>query len=112
MAAEKDGWQAWLQNGRLSTVAWVLVFITYIVFRIMNISDPAMTNAFVTVTGVWVGNLGIAQSKKQSRVEEKADHAVTVAESAQETATGSIPVLKEDGTVQEPPRIHRPGGKK
>ena len=65
-------WQRWLNDGRIATVAWFLVFIAYVGFRVANVNAPEITNAFVTITGIWVGNLGIAQGKKVAKVEEKA----------------------------------------
>lgn len=66
-----SSWQNWAADGRLATGAWFIVFCAYLGFRLANIDAPELTNAFVTITGIWVGNLGIAQSKKVSRVEEK-----------------------------------------
>ena len=64
-------WQRWSSDGRLATIAWFFVFLAYIGFRLAKIDAPELTNTFVTITGIWVGNLGIAQSKKVSREVER-----------------------------------------
>lgn len=105
------------QDGKL-TITWLLVFAAYVGFRLVDISDPNLTNAFVTVTGIFVGTLGIQQSKKKAedtaRVEKKADEAVAIAGHAVEAATGELPPIVADPKTgelkaQEKPRIAREG---
>jgi hypothetical protein len=66
------GFQAWLQNGRLATVVWGIIFMTYVGFRLAKVDAPELTNAFVTMTGIWVGNLGISQGKRSAKTEARA----------------------------------------
>jgi hypothetical protein len=123
-----DRWQRWLQNGRLATAAWLLVFAAYLGFRLANITAPELTNAFVTLTGIWIGNLGIAQSKKQTQVVQKVDDAVALVDHAVEKVdvavtkvddvverveTGAIPVIhvEDDPTTKPLPRLYRPEGR-
>lgn len=75
MAKKNDDgsrWQGMAQDGRLATGAWAFTFLAYLGFRVAKIDAPELTNAFVTITGIWVGNLGIAQSKKTARIQEHA----------------------------------------
>lgn len=116
--AEKD-WRAkattFWQDGKL-TIAWLAVFAAYLGFRIADITAPELTNAFVTITGIFVGTLGVSQSKKKAeeaaRVEHKADQAVAIAGQAVEAATGEMPpIIKDPHTgdlrAQQPPRISK-----
>lgn len=66
-------WQNWAADGRLATGGWFVVFCAYIGFRLAKIDAPELTNAFVTVTGIWVGNLGVAQSKKVTKMERNVE---------------------------------------
>lgn len=122
MADDEKSWKsktsALWQDGKV-TIAWFAVFVAYVGFRIANISSPEITNAFVTITGIFVGTLGVSQSKKKAedvaRVEKKADDAVAIAGHAVEAATGEIPPIisdKDTGELraQKPPRIAN-GGK-
>jgi hypothetical protein len=64
-------YQAWLQNGRFTALVWAVVFVVFITFRVLRIDDGgAVTNAFVAMTGILVGNLGIAQGRRSARSEE------------------------------------------
>jgi hypothetical protein len=65
----------WTSNGLVATIAWVIVFITYCVFRAFGIEDPLLGQVFLLLTGLWVGNLTIAQGKKNAKIEEKAERA-------------------------------------
>lgn len=90
-----DRWKGFWQDGKV-TIAWIVILVAYVGFRIANINAPEITNAFVTITGIFVGTLGVQQSKKKAeetaRVERKADEAVTIAGHAVEAATGPISV--------------------
>jgi hypothetical protein len=63
----------WLSSGLIATIAWFVVLIIYCVFRAVGIEDPLLGQAFLLLTGAWVGNLTLAQGKKQARAEEKAE---------------------------------------
>ena len=65
----------WMSNGLISTMAWFLVLIIYVVFRANDIEDPALGQAFLVLTGAWVGVLTLAQGKKQAKVEDTATEA-------------------------------------
>lgn len=108
-----DRWKSLWQDSKL-TIVWLLVFGAYVGFRLADISDPNLTNAFVTITGIFVGTLGIQQSKKKAedtaRVERKVDDAVAIAGHAVEAVTGEMPPVVTDPKTgelrhQEPPRI-------
>lgn len=82
-------YQAWLQNGRFTALVWALVFVVFIMFRIFNIDDGgAVTNAFVAMTGILVGNLGIAQGRRSAKTE-------TDIEKLKETAIQQHPEARE-----------------
>ena len=70
---DESQWQNWASDGRLATGGWFAVFCAYIGFRLAKIDAPELTNAFVTITGIWVGNLGITQSKKVTNMERNID---------------------------------------
>lgn len=61
--------QHWMSSGILATVAWAAVLIIYCVFRAFGIEDPLLGQAFLLLTGAWVGNLTLAQGKKNAKVE-------------------------------------------
>lgn len=67
--------QQWTASGAVATAAWVLVLILYCVFRAFGIEDPIIGQAFLLLTGLWVGNLTLAQGKKQAKTEETAKRA-------------------------------------
>lgn len=66
----------WMANGLLSTIAWFVVLIIYCVFRAFGIQDPLLGQAFLLLTGAWVGNLTLAQGKKTAKQEETREEAV------------------------------------
>ena len=76
MSDNNDGkFSQWASNGLLATVGWFLTLIIYCTFRAFEIEDPFLGQAFLLLTGLWVGNLTLAQGKKQAKTEEKADRA-------------------------------------
>jgi len=58
-----------MSSGLLGTIAWFVVFVVYCVFRAFGVEDPLLGQAFLLLTGAWVGNLTIAQGKKSAKVE-------------------------------------------
>lgn len=70
----------WMSSGLLATVAWFVVLVIYCIFKAVGIDDPLLGQAFLLLTGAWVGNLTLAQSKKQAKVEENAAEAKIAAE--------------------------------
>lgn len=68
-----------MQNGRLSFVVWVLMLCAYIGTLFAKIDAPHLTDAFVAITGVLVGNLGLTQSKKVAHAAENAEKAAVEA---------------------------------
>jgi hypothetical protein len=65
----------WMSSGLLATIAWFVVLIIYCIFKAVGIDDPLLGQAFLLLTGAWVGNLTLAQGKKQAKVEENAAEA-------------------------------------
>ena len=80
----------WAANGVLATAGWFLTLIIYCTFRAFKIEDPFLGQAFLLLTGLWVGNLTLAQSKKQSKTEEKAEQAVRKVDELQEVVDSGI----------------------
>lgn len=68
------------------TLAWFLCLIAYVSFRFANINAPELTNAFVTITGIFVGNLGIKKTRESAErsalIEEKLDRTEIKADDA------------------------------
>ena len=66
----------WVSSGKLATVGWFLVLGLYCYFRgALRIEDPSLGQAFLVLTGGWVGFLTLAMNKKNVKAEEKADDA-------------------------------------
>lgn len=65
----------WASSGLLATFGWFLTLIIYCTFRAFKIEDPFLGQAFLLLTGLWVGNLTLAQGKKQAQTEKKAERA-------------------------------------
>lgn len=69
----------WMSSGLLATVAWGVSLVTYCGFRAFGIQDPILGQVFLLLTGLWVGNLTIAQGRKNAKVEEKVEKLEQVA---------------------------------
>jgi hypothetical protein len=70
MATNDGKFSGWMSSGLLATVAWFVVLIIYCAFRAFGIEDPLLGQAFLLLTGAWVGNLTLAQGKKAAKVEQ------------------------------------------
>jgi hypothetical protein len=57
-------------NGLVATIAWFLLLVLYSVFRALHVDAPGLDQAFLLLTGGWVGMLTLAQSRKSQKVEE------------------------------------------
>lgn len=66
MAEHETKWSVWMRNGRLATIAWVLVLGVNVGFKVAHIDAPSMDQLLTAMTGVWIGNLTIAQGRKAS----------------------------------------------
>jgi hypothetical protein len=64
-----NGFPRWMSVGLVATAAWFLLLILYCVFLWLKIEAPALNNAFLLLTGGWVGMLTLAQGNKNKRVE-------------------------------------------
>lgn len=85
----------WSANGMLATVAWFIMLVAYITLRAFGIEDPLLGQAFLLLTGAWVGNLTIAQGRKTAEIEEKADRAEKIATHLENTVADRAEV--DDG---------------
>lgn len=79
-----DRFSRWMANGLLATIAWGVVLVIYCTFRAFKIEDPLLGQAFLLLTGAWVGTLTLAQGRKTAEAEEKAAKAEKKAEAAEE----------------------------
>jgi hypothetical protein len=67
-------WQQWTRNGRLATVALAIVFVTWLGFQIgVDPVDrpPLLDQILYTMAGAWLGNIAMAQGKKEEAVEQR-----------------------------------------
>lgn len=71
MTNKETRFSAWMRNGRLSFLCWLLVLCAYVALRFAGIADDVVTNTLIAFTGVLVGNLGIAQGIRSARTEER-----------------------------------------
>jgi hypothetical protein len=61
----------WMRNGRASFLAWVIALAAYVACRFAKIDAPEVTYGLIGFTGLLIGNLGLAQSKRSARTEER-----------------------------------------
>lgn len=80
----------WMSSGLLGTVAWFAVLIIYCVFRAFGIEDPLLGQAFLLLTGAWVGNLTLAQGKKTAKVEAQVEKLKEVAKAEHPEVAGEL----------------------
>lgn len=78
-----------MANGLLATIAWGVVLVTYCVFRAYGIEDPILGQVFLLLTGLWVGNLTLAQGKKTARTDEKVDRLIEAVNASDRRADAS-----------------------
>lgn len=77
---DSDRFSRWMANGLLATVAWGVVLVIYCTFRAFKIEDPLLGQAFLLLTGAWVGTLTLAQGRKTAQTEQAAEKAKETAE--------------------------------
>lgn len=80
----------WMSSGLLATVAWFAVLVIYCTFRAFKIEDPLLGQAFLLLTGAWVGNLTLAQGRKNQQVEQKVDKLTQVAKAEHPEIAGEL----------------------
>lgn len=67
MARDDDStWSLWMRNGRLATITWLVVLGINVGFKIAKIDAPSMDQLLTAMTGVWIGNLTVAQRDRIS----------------------------------------------
>lgn len=79
-----------MSSGLLATVAWAAVLVIYCVFRAFGIEDPLLGQAFLLLTGAWVGNLTLAQGKKNAKVEQDVQKLKQVAKDEHPEVAGEL----------------------
>lgn len=80
----------WMSNGLVATVAWFVVLVIYCLFRAFGIEDPLLGQAFLLLTGAWVGNLTLAQGKKTAKVEQDVQKLKQVAKENHPEVAGEL----------------------
>lgn len=86
----------WAASGLLATIAWFLVLIIYCTFRAFKIEDPVIGQAFLLLTGLWVGNLTLAQGKKNAKTEEAAEEVKVAAKEVTKEVAKLKNAVKKD----------------
>ena len=79
-----------MSNGLIATLAWGAVLALYCVFQALKIEAPALNQAFLLLTGGWVGMLTLAQSKKNAKVEQDVDKLKEVAKEHHPEIAGDL----------------------
>jgi hypothetical protein len=90
----RDGVNQWFQkamtNGLIATIAWFIVLILYCAFQALHVDAPGLNQAFLLLTGGWVGMLTLAQSKKNAETQGDVDKLKTVAKKEHPELAGEI----------------------
>jgi hypothetical protein len=86
-----ERFQAAMSSGLIATVGWFSLLIVYCVFKWQKIEAPSIDQAFLLLTGGWVGMLTLAQNRKNQKVEEKADSAQADVDKLKEVAVQNHP---------------------
>jgi hypothetical protein len=76
MKINSSSWQQWTRNGRLATVALVIVFTAWLGFQIFAdpiARPPILDQLLYTIAGIWMGNIALAQGKKEQDIEKRID---------------------------------------
>lgn len=63
MSNSESSWVKWARNGRLSAIAWVITFGTWVGFKVTEIPLEGLDVVFIMMSGVLAGNLGITVIK-------------------------------------------------
>lgn len=79
-----DRFGRWMSNGMLATIAWAVVLVIYCTFRAFKIEDPLLGQAFLLLTGAWVGSLTLAQGRRVAQTEQAAEKAKVEVEEVKE----------------------------
>lgn len=80
----------WQSSGLISTVAWFFVLTIYCVFKAFKIEDPILGQAFLLLTGAWVGTLTLAQGKKTAKTEDDVEKLKEVAKKSHPDVVGEL----------------------
>lgn len=79
-----------MSNGLIATIAWFIVLVLYSVFQSLHVDAPGLNQAFLLLTGGWVGMLTLAQSKKNAETAEDVDKLKEVAKEKHPDIAGEI----------------------
>jgi hypothetical protein len=61
----------WMRNGRASFLAWVIALAAYLACSFAKVDAPEVTYGLIGFTGLLIGNLGLAQGKRNAQVEDR-----------------------------------------
>lgn len=57
--SDRDTWQKWLRNGRVSTILWLIGVCVDVGLRLKNIPAPEVDGMLAALTGLMIGNLTV-----------------------------------------------------
>lgn len=102
MAQVESGWEKWRRNGRLATVALVLMFAFWYYYTKTTPKvdrDPLVGNMLWVMLGGWAANIAYgvqqAQQKREDKREERTMTAEIRAEAAESKATDALDAVRE-----------------
>lgn len=85
-----------MSNGLVATIAWGFVLVIYCTFRAFKIEDPFIGQAFLLLTGAWVGLLTLVAGKKTAKTADKAEDAAAEVARLQAKLDKLAEVAKKD----------------
>jgi hypothetical protein len=72
MSSDDDSkWTLWMRNGRLATIVWFVVLAINVGFKVAKIEAPSMDQLLTAMTGVWIGNLTVAQQARRDKTKKE-----------------------------------------
>lgn len=56
---DRDTWQKWLRNGRVSTIIWLIGVAVDVGLRLKHVPSPEIDGMVAGLTGLMIGNLTV-----------------------------------------------------
>lgn len=72
--------RSWFADTNIATVAFAVVFLTYVVWEIVATSPPGLTTLLGVAGGAWFGAVSGDKRKRDQEVEQKVDRLERVTE--------------------------------
>jgi hypothetical protein len=70
---KRSGFAQWRRNGRLATVALVIVGSVYLTLLLCHVESPRIADAFTYVLALWCGNIAFSLGKETPEVRKPDD---------------------------------------